>query len=133
MATYDAIRDLPLRSRSCSFEGLEFTLGEFERLTTVIQLRGGGEEGVGEDVIYDAVDHIAQQSHGPPEGLACSGTFDEFSQQLDGIDLFPAGPPERESLAPTTAAGPSSRRRSTWRCARRGPTSPRRSAASRGR
>ena len=99
MASYDAVRDLPLEIEACSFEGLEFNLGEFERLTTVVKLRGGGEEGVGEDVVYDAVDHVGQQSHGPPEGLAHSGTFDEFSQKLDGIDLFPAGEPEREQVS----------------------------------
>ncbi len=99
MASYDAIKDLPLEVEECSFEGLEFALGEFERLTTVIKLRGGGHEGIGEDVIYDPVDHIGQQGHGPPEGLAHSGTFDEFSKQLDGIDLFPAGEPERGDVS----------------------------------
>jgi hypothetical protein len=96
MASYDAIADLPLEIESCEFEGLEVALGEFERLTTVIKLRGGGHEGVGEDVTYDAVDHIGQQSHGPPSGLAAETTFDGFSQQLAGIDLFPAAAPERD-------------------------------------
>ena len=99
MASYDAIKDLPLTVEGCEFEGLDVTFGEFERLTTVIKLRGGGEEGVGEDVIYDPVDHVGQQSHGPPEGLDHSGTFDEFSKQLDEIDLFPAGPPERGEVS----------------------------------
>jgi hypothetical protein len=99
MASYDAIKDLPLEIEECSFEGLELSLGEFERLTTVIKLHGGGLEGIGEDVVYDAVDHIGQQSHGPPEGLAHSGTFDEFSKKLDGIDLFPAGAPERGEVS----------------------------------
>ncbi|MFT3864637.1 MAG: hypothetical protein QM729_10230 [Solirubrobacterales bacterium] len=99
MASYDAIKDLPLEVEECSFEGLELKLGEFERLTTVVKLRGGGEEGIGEDVVYDAVDHIGQQGHGPPRGLAHSGTFDEFSQKLDGIDLFPAGAPERAEVS----------------------------------
>jgi hypothetical protein len=99
MASYDAVRDLPLVVEECSFEGLDFSLGEFERLTTVIKLRGGGEEGVGEDVIYDAVDHIGQQSHGPPAWLAHSGSFDEFSKQLDQLDLFPAGAPERGEVS----------------------------------
>jgi len=99
-SSYDAIKDLPLVVEGCAFEGLEFQVGEFERLTTVIKLRGAGEEGIGEDVVYDAVDHIGQQSHGPPDGLAHSGTFDEFSTVLDGIDLFPAGEPERAGLAP---------------------------------
>src|ERR1700733_3188435 len=93
MASYDAIKDLPLEVSDCAFEGLELKMGEFERLTTVVKLRGAGEEGIGEGVVYDAVDHIGQQSHGPPDGLAHSGTFDEFSRKLDGIDLFPAGEP----------------------------------------
>jgi hypothetical protein len=99
VASYDAIKDLPLEVEECSFEGLEFAIGEFERLTTVVKLRGAGEEGIGEDVVYDAVDHIGQQSHGPPDGLAHSGTFDEFSKRLDGIDLFPAGAPERAEVS----------------------------------
>jgi hypothetical protein len=97
--SYDAIADLPLQIDGCEFEGLEIVMGSFERLTTIVMLRGGGEEGIGEDVVYDAVDHIGQQSHGPPQGLAGSFTFAEFSDRLDGIDLFPAGPPEREDVS----------------------------------
>src|ERR1700744_3472091 len=99
MASYDAIKDLPLEVEECAFEGLELKMGEFERLTTLGKLRGAGEEGIGEHVVYDAIDHIVQQSNGPPEGLAHSGTFDEFSRKLDGIDLFPAGEPEREDVS----------------------------------
>jgi len=36
MASYDAIKDLPLEVEECAFEGLEFAIGEFERLTTVV-------------------------------------------------------------------------------------------------
>src|SRR4051812_31470647 len=100
MSSYDAIRDLPLVVEGCEFEGLGVTFGEFERLTTVVKLQGGAEEGVGEDVIYDAIDHVGQQSHGAPAGLAHSGTFDEFSKKLDEIDLFPAGPPVRDEPSP---------------------------------
>jgi hypothetical protein len=100
MASFDAIAELPLEVEACEFEGREISLGEFERLTTIVKLRGAGEEGIGEDVVYDAVDHIDQQSHGPPAGLAFSGTFAGFSEQLDGIDLFPAGTPEREEISP---------------------------------
>jgi hypothetical protein len=96
MASFDAIADLPLEIESCEFEGLGIALGDFERLTTVVKLRGGGHEGVGEDVTYDAVDHIAQQDHGPPEGLAGTHTFAGFSELLASINLFPASPPERD-------------------------------------
>jgi hypothetical protein len=96
MASYDAIADLPLEIESCEFEGLGVTLGEFERLTTIVKLSGGGEEGIGEDVTYDAVDHVAQQDAGPPEGLGGTHTFSGFSELLDSTDLFPASAPERD-------------------------------------
>lgn len=99
MASFDAIADLPLDVEGCEFEGLSFTLGDFERLTTVVKLRGGGHEGVGEDVVYDPIDHIGQQDHGPPEGLAGELTFAAFSDRLDEIDLFPAGPPVRGDVS----------------------------------
>ncbi|HET7573794.1 MAG TPA: hypothetical protein VFJ99_01625 [Solirubrobacterales bacterium] len=99
MASFDRIADLPLEIDECSFEGLEISLGSFERLTTGVKLRGGGHEGIGEDVVYDAVDHIAQQDHGPPQGLAGSFTFAELSDRLDGIDLFPAGAPVRGDVS----------------------------------
>ncbi|MGV1047803.1 MAG: hypothetical protein ACOYD4_04660 [Solirubrobacterales bacterium] len=96
MASFDAIADLPLTIESCELEGLEFTLGGFERLTTVIRLGGDGQEGIGEDVTYDAVDHVAQQGAGPPAGLTGEHTFASFSERLGGIDLFPAAPPQRD-------------------------------------
>jgi hypothetical protein len=99
MASFDAIADLPLEIESCEFEGLSLNAGAFERLTTIVRFQGGGHDGIGEDVVYDAVDHIAQQDHGPPEGLAGKFTFAEFSERLDGIDLFPAGKPEREDIS----------------------------------
>src|SRR3954464_5448570 len=96
MASYDAIKDLPLEVEECSFEGLEFAIGEFERLTTIVKLGGGGHEGLGEDVTYDAVDHIAQQDAGPPGGWGGSRDFSAFSEHLDSVDLFPAAPPQRD-------------------------------------
>ncbi len=100
MASFDAIADLPLTIESCEFEGLSFVNGDFERLTTVVKLRGGGHEGIGEDVVYDAVDHIAQQDAGPPEGLAGRSDFAAFSERLERIDLFPAAPPVRDVSHP---------------------------------
>ena len=68
---------------------------DFTRLSTVIRMRGGGEEGVGEDVTYDALDHVALQEAGPVLPLAGSYTIDSFCGLLEGLDLFPA-PPVRE-------------------------------------
>ena len=105
---------------------------EFTRLSTVIRMLGGGEEGVGEDVTYDALDHIALQDAGPTLPLAGEWTIGSFSEHLDGIDLFPGRARARavERLPPL---GVRVARRSTWRCARRAARSPTCWAASRGR
>ena len=52
----------------------------FTRLTTVIHLHGGGHEGVGEDVVYDALDHIALQDQGPVHDLTGVSTLGEFCE-----------------------------------------------------
>ena len=96
MATYEQLARLPLEIDSYEVEGLELDISsDFTRLTTLIKLRGGGEEGVGEDVTYDGLDHIALQDAGAPLDLAGSHTIDSFSRLLGGLDLFP-GPPERD-------------------------------------
>jgi hypothetical protein len=95
MSSYEQIAGLPLRIESYELEGLEHEAPGFTRLTTVIHLQGDGEEGVGEDVVYDALDHVAFQDAGAALELAGEHTVDSFSKLLDGLDLFPS-PPERE-------------------------------------
>jgi L-alanine-DL-glutamate epimerase-like enolase superfamily enzyme len=97
VASYDRIADLPLEIESYDLSGLEFKVpdSEFERLTTLIHLRGGGHEGIGEDVVYDALDHVAFQDAGPVLELAGKHTISSFSELLEGLPLFPS-PPERE-------------------------------------
>jgi L-alanine-DL-glutamate epimerase-like enolase superfamily enzyme len=99
MSTFDAIADLPVQIEECELEGREITLGSFERLTTLVKVRGGGHEGIGEDVTYDAVDHIALRDAGPPEELRGSDSFSGFSDLIGGLDLFPS-PPERDVSRP---------------------------------
>ncbi|HLL86558.1 MAG TPA: hypothetical protein VK387_04530, partial [Thermoleophilaceae bacterium] len=96
MATYDLLADLPLEIESYALEGVERDVtSDFTRLTTVIRLRGGGEEGVGEDVTYEGLDHVALQDAGPHLPLAGRHTIESFSRLLDELDLWPA-PPQRE-------------------------------------
>jgi hypothetical protein len=95
MSSYEQIADLPLKVDSYELEPLEFEAPGFTRLSTVIHLKGGGEEGVGEDVTYDALDHVSLQDAGPTLDLAGEHTIDSFSKLLDGLDLFPS-PPERD-------------------------------------
>ena len=54
---------------------------EFRRVTTIVQLRGGGEEGLGEDVTYlaDLHDDV------PVPPVAGSWTVGSFSESLDGF------------------------------------------------
>jgi L-alanine-DL-glutamate epimerase-like enolase superfamily enzyme len=91
--SYDTIAGLPLEVDSYALDRLERAVSsEFTRVTTVIRLRGGGLEGIGEDVVYDAEAHDLQQDKGPVLPLAGDHTFDEFSRLLGELDLFPAPP-----------------------------------------
>ena len=60
MSTFDLLADLPLEVDGYELEGLKAEVSSgFERLSTVVHLHGAGAEGVGEDVVYDAEDHVA--------------------------------------------------------------------------
>ena len=94
MGTYDRLADLPLAVEGYGLDGLARTVSSgFERLTTVVRLQGGGEEGLGEDVTYDADEHREQLARGPSLDLSGEWTLATFAAHLDGLDLFPAGAP----------------------------------------
>jgi len=93
MSTYDRLTDIPLEVEAYELEPLEQAVSsDFTRLSTVIQMRGGGHEGVGEDVTYDALDHVALQDAGPVQALAGSWTLGSFFDHVGGLDLFPSEP-----------------------------------------
>src|SRR5437588_7714574 len=58
-------------------------------------VHGGGEEGVGEDVTYDALDHIALQDAGPVHDFSGPSTLGELCERVERVDLFPS-PPVRD-------------------------------------
>ena len=96
MSTYERLAGLPLEIESYSLEGFEQQYTpEFTRMTTVIHLEGGGEEGLGEDVIYDGLDHVSLQAAGASLDLAGSQTLGSFAERLAGLELFP-DPPVRD-------------------------------------
>lgn len=96
MSTWDHVAELPLEVESYELEGLSYQAGpDFERLTTVIRLSGGGETGLGEDVTYGALDQIAHQDEGADRDLTGPRTVGEFCALVGSLDLFPA-PPEME-------------------------------------
>ena len=97
MSSFDRLADLALEIDEYSLEGQEFEASpEFTRLSTTIRIRGGGEEGIGEDVTYDALDHIALQDEGPVQPLAGTHTIGSFCDLAGELDLFSAGAPVRE-------------------------------------
>jgi L-alanine-DL-glutamate epimerase-like enolase superfamily enzyme len=92
----ERLADLPLRIEDYALERLERDVSSaFTRVSTLIRLRGEGEEGVGEDVTYDAVDHDALQAAGPTLALAGQWTMGAFCDHVEALELWPA-PPQRE-------------------------------------
>jgi L-alanine-DL-glutamate epimerase-like enolase superfamily enzyme len=97
MSTYELLAELPLTVEGYELAGHEVALSEeFVRKTTVIRLRGSGEEGLGEDVTYSVSDQEALQRAGSAllEPLAGAWTLASFAERLRSLDLFPQ-PTER--------------------------------------
>jgi hypothetical protein len=95
VSTFEALAGLPLEVDGYTLEGLRAEVSSgFERLSTVVHLTGGGLEGIGEDVVYDAEDHVAFQRAGPVLADALSGRFalGEFCELVDSLDPFPVAP-----------------------------------------
>ena len=84
MSLYERVRELPLVVEGYELGGHAYVISpDFTRKTTEIRLVGAGEEGLGEDVTYDAAEHDAQQARGPVLELAGEWTLDGFSRHLD--------------------------------------------------
>ncbi|HEX5147149.1 MAG TPA: hypothetical protein VFV85_09005 [Conexibacter sp.] len=97
MPTYDLLANLPLSVESYALEPLALDVSSgFHRQSTVIHVQGGGEEGAGEDVVYDAVDHDRLQEAGPYLQLAGETTLGDFCARVDALDLFPVEPERGE-------------------------------------
>ncbi len=96
MSTWATLAELDVEIEDYTLEPLQATVSsEFERKSTVIRLHGAGEEGIGEDVTYDAVDHDILQAAGPILPLAGRFTLAGFCARLAELQLFPE-PPQRE-------------------------------------
>jgi hypothetical protein len=92
---YDAVRSLPLTIEEYGLEGRSLDVSSgFTRKTTTIRLAGAREEGLGEDVTYEAAEHDTQVARGSVLPLAGEWTLDSFSRHLESQALF-EHPPER--------------------------------------
>jgi hypothetical protein len=77
--------ELPLEIDGVELEQQELAVTpEFRRVTTTVHLRGRGEEGLGEDVTYQADLHDVF----PQPSVEGSWTLESFSESLEGLRLF---------------------------------------------
>ena len=85
--SYARLAGLALEVEAYELERLEepVTRG-FTRVTTVVHLRGGGEEGLGEDVTWYTEHHDREQGAGPALPLAGTWTLESFSDALEMPD-----------------------------------------------
>jgi L-alanine-DL-glutamate epimerase-like enolase superfamily enzyme len=103
VSTYDRLSALALAIDGCGLEGLSADVSSgFERLTTVVHLRGGEVEGIGEDVVYSADDQRALQAAGDAgrlPDLAGEWTLGDFCDHVDALDLFVGAEPEHGDVS----------------------------------
>jgi hypothetical protein len=89
VSSYALVEGLAVEISDWDLERRELPVSSgFTRVSTTIVLRGGGFEGRGEDVCYDAADH---DRFARPE-LAGRTTVGAFSRRLGAIELFSAEP-----------------------------------------
>ena len=97
MSDFETLRDLPIQVEDYELEANDREYSaEFTRGSTIVHIRGGGEEGQGEDVAYEVLDHIANRDLGPRFDLAGPKTLGDMCALLGELDLFEGSPPERE-------------------------------------
>jgi L-alanine-DL-glutamate epimerase-like enolase superfamily enzyme len=96
VALYETLAALPIEIDGYELEQRDrvFDSG-FERPSTLITIGGGGERGVGEDVVYDMLDHVAMRDAGPVHDLTGAATLGELCELVGSLDLFPT-PPVRD-------------------------------------
>jgi hypothetical protein len=89
MAHWERLRDLPLVVDGMRTERRSLDVStDFTRVSTVVVLSGGSEEGRGEDVTYNAEDH----DWFPTVEPSGATTLGAFSSSLDELTLFQGDP-----------------------------------------
>ena len=97
MSAFEQLADLPVEVSAYELEGHDREYGSFTRPSTIVRLRGSGQEGIGEDVVYDVLDHIAHRDAGPVHDLSGPGTLGGLCELLAELDLFSTAAPVREA------------------------------------
>lgn len=97
MSDFQRLAELPI-----AIEGYELVANDVEfspewtRGSTLVTFRGDGHEGVGEDVVYEVLDQIANRDLGPRFDFTGAKTLGEFCELAGTFDLFEGAPPERD-------------------------------------
>jgi L-alanine-DL-glutamate epimerase-like enolase superfamily enzyme len=87
------LADLPLVVEACEYDRLHGILAfEFDRITTLVRLVGGGTEGLGEDVSAFTEDGTTLHETRPSLPLAGEWTLGGFSEHLGRLTLWPEPP-----------------------------------------
>ena len=92
-AAWEELAGLPLEVEGYELTGHDREYGSFTRPSTVIHIRGGGHEGIGEDVVYDVLDHVAHRDRGPTHDFTGVTTLGEFCALVGELDLFEVAEP----------------------------------------
>jgi L-alanine-DL-glutamate epimerase-like enolase superfamily enzyme len=91
---------LPLRVERVRCAGLRAVVGsDFSRVSTDVVLEGGGEEGHGEDVTYEADEQAELPAVLAGVPLAGEWTLSTFCVHVEGLELWPR-PPARPLSRP---------------------------------
>jgi hypothetical protein len=96
VSDWERLAQLSLQIDGYNLERLDSPLGpDWIRSTTIVRLRGGSHDGLGEDVTYAIEDHDVLHAAGGELPLAGSWTLASFAEHLATLDLFPR-PPQDE-------------------------------------
>ena len=93
MGTFEKIAELPVEVDGYQLENLHAPIaGGRERVCTLLRFSGGGQEGLGEDVVYDEQEQLAFQRAGAAHDLSGSWTLADICRRVESLDLFPEPP-----------------------------------------
>ena len=94
VSIWERLAALPVRIESYDLTGHDREFGEFTRGSTVVHMHGEKQEGIGEDVVYTVLDHIAHRDAGPIHDFTGAETLGEICALIGTLDLFPGAAPE---------------------------------------
>ena len=94
---WKTLADLPLKVERYELSGHDREYDSFTRPSTLVHMLGDGQEGLGEDVVYDTLDQIAHRDTGPTQDFSAATTLGEFCALVAEADLFEAAAPGMEA------------------------------------